>query len=154
MIHLRDLLQEIEDLAQKNQEHIDEIVMLKNERAKTANNEHLEKRCKDLQVELDGMLKDFENLTKQSIETEQERTKLEATIDALRERCEELETQLGEEKLKQLGAGARQPSLGDIRSPGLRGESTSTTVLKQEFKKMMRDMRAEQAKALRVSLYF
>lgn len=142
------LLQEIEDLAKKNQELIDEIVALKNERANTANNEHLNKRCKDLQTELDGMLKDFEELTKQSIENEKERNKLEGTIDSLREKSDELETLLGEEKLKQLGT--RQGSIGELKSPAHRGESTSTTVLKQEFKKMMRDMRAEQARALRV----
>ncbi|KAI5776167.1 Up-regulated during septation-domain-containing protein [Geopyxis carbonaria] len=147
------LLQEIEDLSQKNQELVDEIVALKNERANAANNEHLENRCRELQSELDGMLKDFEKLTKQSIENEQEHNKLEQIIDSMKEKNEELETALGEEKIK--GLGARQASIGDIRSPSGRhlGESTSTNVLKQEFKKMMREMRADSAKSLRVCLF-
>jgi chromosome segregation ATPase len=143
------LLTEIENLEKRNGELIDEIVMLKNERLESANNEHLEKRCRMLQKELDDMLKDFENLTKQSIEAEQERTKLESLIDMLKERIEELETTMAEDKIRHLAVGPR-PSV-DMRSPlGRTGESTTTTVLKTEFKKMMRDMRHEQAKALRV----
>jgi chromosome segregation ATPase len=143
------LLAEIENLEKRNGELIDEIVMLKNERLESANNEHLEKRCKMLQKELDDMLKDFENLTKQSIGAEQERTKLESLIDALKERIEELETTMAEDKIRYLAVGPR-PSV-DMRSPlGRTGESTTTTVLKTEFKKMIRDMRQEQAKALRV----
>lgn len=136
------LLTDIENLEKKNEELIDEIVMLKNERAEGANNEHLDKRCRLLQRELDEMLKDFENLTKQSIETEQERSKLESLIDTLKERVEELETALAEEKIRFLGS----PSPRENRQR----ETTTTNVLKQEFKKMMRDMRAEQARALKV----
>ncbi|KAA8910254.1 Up-regulated during septation-domain-containing protein [Sphaerosporella brunnea] len=142
------LLSEIANLEKKNNELIDEIVMLKTERAEGANSEHLEKRCKMLQKELDDMLKDFENLTKQSIEAEQERTKLESTIDALKEKLEELETTMAEEKIRLLAVGPPRPSV-DVRSPlGRTGESTTTSVLKTEFKKMMRHMRQEQAKAL------
>jgi len=142
------LLAEIENLERKNGELIDEIVMLKNERAEGANNEHLEKRCKVLQKELDDMLKDFENLTKQGIEAEQERSRLESAIDSLKERVDELETALADEKIRLLGAQPNGTRSVDPR--GRTGESTTLVVLKQEFKKMMRDMRAEQARALKV----
>jgi len=146
------LLTEIETLEKRNGELINEIVMLKNERAEGANNEHLQKRCKMLQKELDDMLKDFENLTKQSIEAEQERSKLEQLCDMMKEKLEHMETALAEEKIRFLGAP--RPSTGDTRSPAGRvgGDSTTINVLKQEFKKMMRDMRADQARALRVIL--
>jgi DNA repair exonuclease SbcCD ATPase subunit len=133
------LLTEIENLERKNQELIEEIVVLKTSRAEGANNEHLASRCKMLQKELDEMLEDFENLTKQSIEAEQERSKLESMVDQLKEKVDELKTQLAEEKISR-------------NSP--RGESTTTNVLKQEFKKMVRDMRADQARALRVCILY
>lgn len=143
------LLQEIEELSKKNLELIDEIVILKTEKAQSASNGHLEKRCKVLQTELDNMLADFEGLTKQSIEHEQERAKLEALADGLRERVEELETGLAEEKIGLLGVKAA--GIVEVKSPGRReGESTTTSVLKQEFKKMMREQRAEQQRVLKV----
>ncbi|TGZ78729.1 hypothetical protein EX30DRAFT_130264 [Ascodesmis nigricans] len=115
-------------------------------------------RNRQLEKELKELLHDFEEVTKQGVEMERERSKVEGLIDALRERVEELEVALGEEKIRTLGG--RQGSVlslsdgQDGRSPSgrpLRGtvDSTSMSVLKQEFKKMMRDMRAEQQKALR-----
>jgi len=145
------LLQELEALAMKNHELMVEIAQLRAEKTTPAADSNLEKRCKLLQSELDGMLADFENLTKQSIEFENERIKLEALVDGLRTKCENLETSLADERVRWLGA--RTPNDGKLsgRHTGdIPGESTSTTVLKNEFKKMMRDMRAEQTKALRV----
>lgn len=148
------LLSEIERLEAKNKEFVDEIVALKNQRAEGANNEHLEKRCKTLQGELDDMCKDFENLTKQSIEAEQERIKLEQVVDMLKEKLEHVETALAEERVRLLGAPSRNASAADIRSPARNnGESTTVSVLRQEFKKMVRDMKADQARALRVRCF-
>ncbi|PUU75014.1 Up-regulated during septation-domain-containing protein [Tuber borchii] len=145
------LLQELEALAMKNHELMVEIAQLKAEKTTSVADSNLEKRCKLLQNELDGMLADFENLTKQSIEFENERMKLEALVDGLRTKCENLETSLADERVRWLGI--RAPNDGKLsgRHTGdIPGENTSTTVLKNEFKKMMRDMRAEQTKALRV----
>ena len=136
------LLAEIENLEKKNGDLIDEIVKLKNERAEGANSENQGKRFKMLQKELDDMLKDFEGLTKQGIEAEQERSKLESMVDALKDKVEALETALAEEKIRLIGSS----SPGEPRAR----ETTTTNVLRQEFRKMMRDMRAEQARALRV----
>lgn len=137
------LLSEIDKLERKNCDLIAEIVMLKNERAEGANNEGLHNRCKVLQKELDDMLSDYEILTKQGIESEQEREKLESLVDRLKERIGELEIKVAEE---QIGSCSTSGSSGG-RRPG--GDSTSTTVLKQEFKKMMREMKTEQLKALK-----
>lgn len=113
------------------------------------NAEALESRCAMLQSELDGMLADFELLTKQSLEHENERRALEGHIDALRDKVESLEATLAEEKIQRMGTNGGELTPGTPGAP----ESRSTTVLKNEFKKMMRDMRADQLKALRVSLF-
>ncbi|RPB03922.1 hypothetical protein L873DRAFT_1667875 [Choiromyces venosus 120613-1] len=160
------LLQEVEALSMRNHDLMVEIAQLKAEKLPppppSTSDSNLEKRCKLLQSELDGMLADFENLTKQSIGLENERMKLEALVDGLRSKCESLETNLADERLRWLGVARPPPAAaggtGDGKFSGrnitdggnIPGENTSTTVLKNEFKKMMRDMRAEQAKALRV----
>jgi chromosome segregation ATPase len=106
---------------------------------KGAGSADLQNKVNNLQKELRDTIEDYELMTKASIEFEKERDHMEATIDTMRERCEALETQLSDEKLKWLGAKSNAPS-----------ETTSTMVLKNEFKKMMRDTRAENIKALRV----
>lgn len=142
-------LQELDDLAAQNQSLLDEIAALK---AANITIQNLEKRNQLLQAELNGMLQDFEGLTKQSIEFENERTKLESVIDRLREKVEALETAVGDERVRMLGSRSMSAgSNGEFPGPRSGGESMSTQVLKTEFKKMMRDMRAEQMKALRVS---
>ncbi|KAI9673202.1 MAG: hypothetical protein M1817_003065 [Caeruleum heppii] len=106
----------------------------------------LQQRCNALQNELTEVINEYEIMTKQSIEAEKERETMENSIDRLRDRCEAVEAQLSEERVKWMG----------VKSPGESGkgdhgpvQSTSATVLKNEFKKMMRDTRAENVKALR-----
>lgn len=146
------LLAEVEALATKNYELMEELALLKAE--KNTGGADLERRCKVLQIELDGMLADFENLTKQSIENENDRIKLEGVIDGLRDKCEGLETTLADQRVQWLGVRAPGPD-GKLPSGGRYGdgESTSTHVLKTEFKKMMRDMRSESTRSLRVRLF-
>lgn len=102
----------------------------------------LNSRNGQLQKELKDTIEDYEQMTKASIEFEKERENFESTIDTLREKCESLESQISEERLKWLGVKAQAPS-----------ETTSTMVLKNEFKKMMRDTRTENLKVLRVSSF-
>lgn len=146
------LLEEVEALAAKNYELMEELALLKAE--KNTGGADLERRCKVLQMELDGMLADFENLTKQSIESENDRIKLEGVIDGLRDKCEGLETTLADQRVQWLGVRTPGPD-GKLVGGGRYGdgESTSTHVLKTEFKKMMRDMRSESIRALRVRLF-
>lgn len=103
-------------------------------------------RVNTLQKELSETIEEYESMTKASIEWEKEREELERNIDALKDQREALETQLSDEKVRWMG----------MKSPGLTpdgtmssSKETSTTVLKNEFKKMMRDTRAENMKALR-----
>lgn len=130
---------EIDDLTKRNAALTTEVAALK---AGGGGGEGSEK-MKTLKKELEETIEEYEQMTKASIEWEKERENLEGTIDKLRDERERLEAELSDEKVRWLG----------MKSPGLDGSapgSTSTTVLKNEFKKMMRDTRAENAKALRV----
>jgi chromosome segregation ATPase len=132
---------EIDDLNDKNTSLQNEINYIKSQ---GSNNSELQSKVDTLQKELKETIDDYEQMTKSSIEFERDREQLESAVDTLRERCEALEGQLSDERVKWLG----------MKSPGMHGpgspETTSTMILKNEFKKMMRDTRAENMKALRV----
>lgn len=132
------LLQEISELKERNNAL---------ESASNGSTE-LNQRVHILQKELSDTIGEYESMTKASIEYEKEREHLDNTIDGLRDRCETLETQLSDEKVKWLGVKSPGPP-GSRESMG--ASNTSTSVLKNEFKKMMRDTRSENMKALRVS---
>ena len=137
---------ELEALKSQNSSLSAEMGLLK---ASNASQEYqivgLQSRINALQDELSDTIGDYEAMTKASIEYEKERERLEGIVDTLRDRVEALDTQLSEDKVQMLG----------IRSPGGSREggavaNTSTMVLKNEFKKMMRETRVEHAKTLRV----
>jgi hypothetical protein len=130
---------EIDDLTKSNATLAAELAQLK------VQGPGLDERTRTLKKELQETIEEYEIMAKASIEWEKERENLEGTIDKLRDERESLESQLSDEKVRWLG----------VSSPGPEGVppaagSTSTTVLKNEFKKMMRDTRAENQKALRV----
>lgn len=103
--------------------------------------------AKLLERELHDMTEEYQELTRESLELEKERGQLEELIDGLRDRCEALEAQLTDEKVRWMGI--RSPGPGAANENGR--EMTSTMVLRQEFKKMMRETRVEGVKLLRVS---
>jgi hypothetical protein len=107
-----------------------------------------------LKRELAATLADFEDLTRASVEAEREREERDREVDRLRDEIERLETALSEEKVNKLGMGLSRSVTSDgvPMSAGLSGvSSTSSGVLRTEFKKMVRDMRSDHGKALRVS---
>ncbi len=141
---------EINDLAKKNTSLAAELESLKKQ---PKVDPAVEENMVMLKKELEETIGEFEVMTKASIDWEKERERLEGLVDKLRDEREGLETQLSDEKVKWMGM--RSPGIdasGDPMTVGGVG-STSTTVLKNEFKKMMRDTRAENAKALRVSSF-
>jgi hypothetical protein len=99
-------------------------------------------RTKLLEMELQDMMEEFQAMARESLEMEKERGQLEGSIDALKEKCDQLEAQLADEKLATIGM--KSPADGSPK------ESTSVMVLRQEFKRMMREARAEGIRALRV----
>ena len=130
-----------------------EIAELKNEldaaRSKSGDSVELKQLNEALQSELRSMAADYEVLTKSSIDHEKEVEKLENAVDSFRDRYEALETQLAEERVSKLGV--KSPGTpGDRGSTSTERGATSTSVLKNEFKKMMKDTRAENMRALRV----
>ena len=141
------LHKEINTLTERNMFLIDQITALKATQNSTGKaNQELTARIKTLQRELSETLNDYEAMTKASVEFEKERGQLENSVDVLRDRVEELESHLTDEKVQMLGTGG--PGARD----SITGGNTSTMVLKNEFKKMMRETRAEYAKAMRVSI--
>ncbi|KAK8214715.1 hypothetical protein M8818_002295 [Zalaria obscura] len=106
-----------------------------------------DKRAAVLEAELRDMADELQSLTRESVEVEKEREGLEATVDGLRERCEVLEAQLSDEKVRWLGM--KSPSLVGGET-GRDREMTSTMVLRTEFKKMMRETRQEGLRLLRL----
>ncbi|KAF3939805.1 hypothetical protein ABW19_dt0202097 [Dactylella cylindrospora] len=154
------LLIELEALSRKNEElsatnarlqsNLDDAEKLKVAEQQAGFNA-LNDRCESLQKELNDMLFDYETLMKASVDFEAERSRLESQIDSLQDRIETLESHLADEKIKSLGAGPMKtplaPSNGATTPNALSGDTMS--VLRAEFKKMMRDMRSEHSKALR-----
>lgn len=135
--------QEIDALNTRNIELAEELAGLK---AGRPANGDLQQRVQMLEKELRETTDDYEAMTKASIEFEKERERFEGFIDELRERCERLETQINEDRINNMGVNSPTSVGRDGTS-----ETTSTMVLKNEFKKMMRDTRLENMKILKVS---
>lgn len=129
-------------LVTRNIELTEELAALKSQRG----GGDLQQRADNLERELSEIIDDYEAMTKASIEFEKERERFEILIDSLRDRCEQLETKLAEERISWM-------NLSSPTSVGRDGtyDTTSTMVLKNEFKKMMRDTRNENMKMFRVS---
>ncbi|KAK0103802.1 hypothetical protein ONS95_005801 [Cadophora gregata] len=142
---------EIDTLTKSNSSLAAEIAALKEKASSSTSSPDADAKMATLKKELEETIEEYEQMTKASIEWEKERESLEGTIDKLRDERENLEAQLSDEKVRWLGMsspafdGRGSGSGGGGLPPG----STSTTVLKNEFKKMMRDTRAESTKALR-----
>ncbi len=138
---------ELDELSDRNKLLLEEITALKAQGSSASSgHSELTERIELLQRELAETIGEYEIMTKSSIEFEKEREQLETTIDSLRDRCENLDTQLSDEKVRWLGMKSPGSGARDSLVPS----NTSTMVLKNEFKKMMRETRAENMKALRV----
>lgn len=111
--------------------------------AQAATSSKDEARLRALEKELHDMTIDYQELTRETVEVEKERVHIEAVVDSMRMKIEGLEGQLSDEKVRWLGV-----QRAGTPEPGAR-EMTSTMVMRTEFKKMMRETRAEAVKALR-----
>ncbi|KAI9375298.1 Up-regulated during septation-domain-containing protein [Aspergillus egyptiacus] len=136
------LFRELDELKTRNFEMAEELAALKAGRPGSSD---VKNRVETLEKELRETVDDYEAMTKASIEFEKERERFESMIDALRDRCEQLETQLNEERISWMGSHNSASSMGRDGPY----ETTSTMVLKNEFKKMMRDTRTENMKILK-----
>ncbi|TQS35094.1 hypothetical protein Golomagni_04496 [Golovinomyces magnicellulatus] len=133
---------EIDRLTKENDSLISELAVIKASKAEILTES--EENVKALKRELSLTIEEYENMTRASLEWERERVQLEGVIDGLREEKEDIEAKLNDEKIRRMGV---QSSDANTLSPN--STRTSTTILKDEFKKMMRDTRAESARILR-----
>ena len=139
---------EIDDLTERNGVLMGELAGLQTQHE--VGNSELKQRVQTLQRELSETIGEYEVMTKSSIEYEKEREHLENTIDTLRDRIEALETHINDGKVDSLGITIPGKP-GSRESQG--SSNTSTGVLKNEFKKMMRETRAESLRVLKVQIF-
>ncbi|CAG8744442.1 15710_t:CDS:1, partial [Funneliformis caledonium] len=128
--HLRNVKEKLEAQLKQTKNTLEKAQMAFSERE-----EALEKRSEIMQAELDGILKEFDRLTRNFLDFDGERQKLENSLDKLQKKCENLENELADEKIKNLGMEAGN-------------EPTTTATLRKEFRKMMAESKDEQQKAL------
>lgn len=115
-----------------------------------------ETRVVTLQKELADLVQDYETLVREELEVEKEREAMEAMLDELREKVEKLEITLGDERIRAMGhrvsiLSEREANESSAK-PGRAGAGTTMSVMRNEFKKMMREARADHFKSLKVSL--
>ncbi|KAJ4360585.1 uncharacterized protein N0V89_001151 [Didymosphaeria variabile] len=102
---------------------------------------------RNVKAELAGMAIEYEELTRDAIQNEKDRDALEASIDRLRDEKELLELELSDERVKWLGIRSPSVAAGATATPDQ--GATSIRMLREDFRKMMRDRTAEALRALR-----
>ena len=142
---------ELDELATNNTDLLAEITALqKISEAASQSEQEARDSERNLKAELAGMAAEYEELTRDAIQNEKDRDVLEASIDRLRGEKEALELELSDERVKWLGI--RSPSV----APGTPGAgppeqgAMSIRMLREDFRKMMRERTAEALRALRV----
>ena len=141
---------ELDELAEQNQALLGELEALRKVQDVASQSEAEARQSeRNLKAELKGMAAEYEALTRDAIQNEKDREVLEGQIDKLRDDKEALERELSDEKVKWLGV--RSPGMPNGAAAQLDMGATSIRMLREDFRKMMRDRTAEGLKALRVS---
>ncbi|CBX94400.1 similar to involucrin repeat protein [Plenodomus lingam JN3] len=143
---------ELVELTEKNQALLDELEALRKVHDAASQSEAEARQSeRTLKAELSGMAAEYEALMRDAIQNEKDREMLEALIDRLRDEKEGLERELSDEKVKMLGV--RSPGAVGMQGAGAGGQldlgATSIRMLREDFRKMMRDRTAEGLRALR-----
>jgi hypothetical protein len=140
---------ELEELSVQNAALLSEIESLRKAQDAASQSEAEARESeRNLKQELSAMATEYEALTRDSIQNEKDRDILEASIDKLRDEREALELEISDEKVKWLGV--RSPSVANGVAMGSI-EATSIRMLREDFRKMIRDRTSEGLRALRVS---
>ncbi|KAK3058435.1 hypothetical protein LTS18_011298, partial [Coniosporium uncinatum] len=132
----KDLLQELEDLRTLQQ----------GSRQITENSSRREEMLKS---ELTQLVAELQDMTRAGVEAEREREDLESQVDGLKDRIDQLQAELADEKVRWLGI--KSPGSVASGGGGGEGELTSLGAMRGEFKKLVREMRGEGVRALKVS---
>jgi DNA repair exonuclease SbcCD ATPase subunit len=142
---------ELDELSEKNQALADELEALRRLQDVASQSEAEARQSeRNLKAELSGMAAEYEAITRDAVQNEKDREVLESQIDKLRNEKELLERELSDEKVKWIGARSPGTPLG---GPGKQLEmgATSIRMLREDFRRMMRERTSEGLKALRVS---
>lgn len=140
---------ELDELSVQNQALRGEIEALRKVQDVASQSEAEARQSeRNLKAELSGMAAEYEALTRDAIQNEKDRDALESQIDKLRDEKEALERELSDEKVKWLGV--RSPGMPNGGAAQFDMGATSIRMLREDFRKMMRDRTAEGLKALRV----
>lgn len=141
---------ELDDLTEKNNTLTDQLSALaKLQDAASQSEAEARQAERSLKAELSAMAAEYEALTRDAIANEKDRDALEAQIDRLRDEREALERDLSDEKVKMLGV--RSPGAGPTQAGQVPLDlgATSIRMLREDFRKMMRERTAEGLRALR-----
>ncbi|CAI6322420.1 unnamed protein product [Periconia digitata] len=148
--------QELEELLSKNEALVAEISALqKLSEAASQSEQEARDSERTLKAELAGMATDYETLTRDAIQNERDRDGLEAAVDKLRDEKEALEMELSDERVKWLGLRSPSVAAGANANAALASPippemgATSIRMLREDFRKMMRERTAEGLRALR-----
>src|SRR4051794_32340695 len=93
--HLRGVKEKLEMQLKESKDILEKAQVAFSEREAA-----LEKRSETMQTELDGILKEFDRLTRTFLDFDSERQKLENSLDNVQKKCEKLENELADERLK------------------------------------------------------
>lgn len=118
-----------------------------------AKNVELAEAKSELEKELSDLVNAHEGMVRQLIEAEKERESLEGVADSHKERIEELERSVSDGTINAMGRtnGTNgSTAVKDASETPRPPDSTSVGVMRQEFKKMMREMRADHFRAVKV----
>ncbi|KAF1950885.1 hypothetical protein CC80DRAFT_509258 [Byssothecium circinans] len=141
---------ELDDLLAKNASFAAEITALqKISEAASQSEQEARESERNLKAELSGMATDYEALTRDAIQNEKDRDVLEQAIDKLKDEKEALEMELSDEKVKWLGIRSPSVAAGAMPVGSPDGGATSIRMLREDFRKMMRERTAEGLRALR-----
>ncbi|KAL1801379.1 hypothetical protein ACET3X_001721 [Alternaria dauci] len=139
---------ELDELTEQNQALLGELEALRKVQDIASQSEAEARQSeRNLKAELKGMAAEYEALTRDAIQNEKDREVLEGQIDKLRDDKEALERELSDEKVKWLGV--RSPGMPNGAAAQFDMGATSIRMLREDFRKMMRDRTAEGLKALR-----
>ncbi|CAG5141067.1 uncharacterized protein ALTATR162_LOCUS855 [Alternaria atra] len=139
---------QLDELTEQNQALLGELEALRKVQDVASQSEAEARQSeRNLKAELSGMAAEYEALTRDAIQNEKDREVLESQIDKLRDEKEALERELSDEKVKWLGV--RSPGMPNGAAAQLDMGATSIRMLREDFRKMMRDRTAEGLKALR-----
>lgn len=145
---------ELDEIAANNTALLAEITALqKVSEAASQSEQEARENERNVKAELASMATEYEELTRDAIQNEKDRDMLEASIDKLRDEKEALELELSDERVKWLGIRSPSVAAGATTAAPDQG-ATSIRMLREDFRKMMRDRTAEALRALRVSLKF